>query len=762
MARAALLGLVVCLLLTRAVMAVAPTGRKWTVLGPGGGGAQFIPTISPHDPRRVLVACDMTGAYVTDDGGKRWRMFNLRGRVSLFAFDPLAPDTVYAVADGLWRSDDGAKSWSLVRPDPATVEGITIAGDHGEVTLDPSSGMAADRVTALAIDPGESKTLFAAIRQGSATALFVSSDRGKSWQRSADLPDGGAKIYVDTRSPRADRTLYVVGARSVQRREAGRWTQGRSPTGVARLLEVSLGFPTTGGNPTAYAVSRGAAYVSDDGGMSWTESPAPGQTREMIAVATCLHHPETAYASYRRLRLGDESIFGVMKTADGGRSWQLVRRESRAAAENVKDAWVTERLGPGFGESPFSLGVAPDDPNVCYGTDWARTMRTEDGGATWQALYSRRLPDGSYTSTGLDVTTCYGVHFDPFDARRIFITYTDIGVFRSDTGGRGWVSSSIGIPREWLNTTYWVEFDPAVKGRMWAAVSGVHDLPRPKMWRNRPVATYRGGVCRSDDGGRTWRVSSGGIPQTAVTHILLDPKSPPDSRTLYAAGFGRGVYRSTDGGTTWQAKNVGIQGEEPFAWRLVLDPSGTLYLIVARRSEDERIGGPEDGALYRSMDGAEHWSRVPLPTGVNGPSGLAIDAANPRHLFLAAWSRPVNGRPVGGGVYNSDDGGKSWRNSLAQDQHVYDVTQDPRRPSTLYACGFSSSAWRSDNRGRTWKRIRGYNFKWGHRVVPDPLDPASIYVTTFGGSVWHGPAAGDPSAAEDIVAPAVLRYGVQH
>ncbi|MGA8184002.1 MAG: hypothetical protein WB819_10215, partial [Terriglobia bacterium] len=91
-------------------------------------------------------------------------------------------------------------------------------------------------------------------------------------------------------------------------------------------------------------------------------------------------------------------------------------------------------------------------------------------------------------------------------------------------------------------------------------------------------------------------------------------------------------------------------------------------------------------------------------------------------------------------------------------QHVYDVTVDPRQPNVLYACGFESSAWRSSDRGQTWQRIRGYNFKWGHRVIPDPYDPEMIYITTFGGSVWRGPAEGDPTAPEDIAAPPVLKY----
>ena len=61
--------------------------------------------------------------------------------------------------------------------------------------------------------------------------------------------------------------------------------------------------------------------------------------------------------------------------------------------------------------------------------------------------------------------------------------------------------------------------------------------------------------------------------------------------------------------------------------------------------------------------------------------------------------------------------------------------------------GFESSAWRSADRGVTWTRIPGFNFKWGQRVIPDPLDHNKIYITTFGGSVWHGSVNGRGRAA---------------
>ncbi len=387
-------------------------------------------------------------------------------------------------------------------------------------------------------------------------------------------------------------------------------------------------------------------------------------------------------------------------------------------------------------------------------------MKTSDGGATWSAVYSRKVPVGEWTTTGLDVTTSYGIHFDPFDPQRQFITYTDIGLFRSEDAGKSWDSSTSGVPKAWRNTTYWVVFDPEIHGRMWSVNSGTHDLPRPKMWRRTSVMSYRGGVCRSEDGGKTWVKSNNGMEETAATHILLDRRSSPQARTLYVAAFGRGVYKSTNGGNTWALKTNGMTQKEPFAWRLSQGSDGMLYVLLARRSEDGSIGNDRDGAIYRSTDAAEHWTPVSLPEGVNAPNGLAIDPHSPSRLYLAAWARKTGMHGEGGGIYLSADSGDTWRQVLDRDQHVYDVTIDPRDPNLLYAAGFESSAWRSTDRGEHWARIPGFNFKWGHRVIPDPFERGNVYVTTFGGSVWHGAVNGSPRPF-DIVTPILAPGGLQ-
>jgi len=719
------------------------------VVGPGGGGAMYHATISPHDPSEVLVACDMTGSYISHDGGRSWRMFNLRGAVRFFAFDPIDPHTIYAGTQALWRSTDDGTSWNLVWPRPATVRDVLMATDHADETIVSDANPIGD-IMAFAIDPADSRTLVAGSVKDGKAAIFLSHDAGASWEKLHDLRSAPQKLWIDPSSSKQQRDIYVAGKDGVTARSHGKWLDQPAPADVV-FTDVSTGFSPKQG-VIIYATSKVGVFLSKDGGASWTTSQLPGTGAQVRAVATSLLHPESAYVSYSHLQLSGKTWMGVARTRDAGHTWTLAWKEDKASSPNIHDAWIAKQIGVEWGENPLELGVAEQDPELCYGTDFGRTMITTDGGATWHGAYSKKLPDGNWTSTGLDVTTNYGYLFDPFDKTRRFIPTTDIGLFRSEDSGRSWTRSVTGVPEPWSNTTYWVAFDPAIRGKMWGVMSGTHDLPRPKMWRTRSVTQYRGGVCISLDGGRTWKPSNAGMPETAPTHILLDPTTPAGKRTLWVAAMGRGVYKSIDDGATWILKNRGITQTEPLAWRLARAKDGTLYVTIARRSEDGSIDAPGDGALYKSTDGAESWTQVKLPHGVNGPNGLTVDPENPSRLYLSAWTRATRAHGTGGGIFLSLDAGKTWTNVLDRDQHIYDVTVDPRNANILYAAGFESSAWRSSDRGGHWTRITGFNFKWGHRVMPDLEDPNMVYITTFGGGVWHGAASGD-ARRPDIATP---------
>jgi photosystem II stability/assembly factor-like uncharacterized protein len=758
----------------------APRFDAWKVVGPGGGGTMISPTISPLDPHLVVEHCDMTGAYITHDDGNSWRMFNLLTGIDTFAFDPSDKNVIYAGNVALWLSQNGGRSWSMIFPNPKENTVEHQVGDHADVFLTTGDAAypGAGGISAIAVDPHDSRRLYiaftkehststahvtrslfsvpadAATKENSDSAILMSSDGGTSWKRLAPIPERALLLTFDGND------LVVVAGRGAYR------VNGQGAVSALGQLSsdiFAVGAGHSGEVTWLYATTKeGKVFVSQNGGGTWSEiTPSLGQSAGAFqAIATSTQHPKFAYVGFRELRLGegDENVFnGIAKTQDGGKSWNIVYKESTKPAENLDATWLEQRATQHgesiFFDSPRTLGVAPTDPNICYATDLFRTYRTLDGGKRWKEVNSRRVDDDQWTTRGLDVTTNYGVQFDPFNSKHIYMDNTDIGLFQSDNGGASWKSSSSGVPEEWRNTTYWLAFDPAVKGLMWGAFSGVHDLPRAKDWRHRSPLSFTGGVCVSTDGGWHWTSSNGGMPSTSVTHIVMDPSSPVGKRTLYATGFAHGVYKSVDNGKTWTLKNDGIAGAEPFAWRLTLTRKGTLYLVVARRAEGKNPPAPGPGALYRSTDGAEHWIKMNLPAGVDGPTGLTVDPQNPQRLYLTAWGHEGVEVDHGGGVFLSTNAGETWTPIFQKSQHVYDLTLDPKNPEALYISGFDSAAYRSTDGGGHWSQLKGYNFKWGHRVILDPNDPSKIYITTYGGGVWYGPAAGDPNAQGDVLTP---------
>ncbi len=60
------------------------SSNAWGTVGYGGGGAMFYPEVSPFDPDYAFVSCDMTGSYVTYNGGESWKMFNLHSPVDFY------------------------------------------------------------------------------------------------------------------------------------------------------------------------------------------------------------------------------------------------------------------------------------------------------------------------------------------------------------------------------------------------------------------------------------------------------------------------------------------------------------------------------------------------------------------------------------------------------------------------------------------------------------------------------------------------------
>lgn len=531
----------------------------------------------------------------------------------------------------------------------------------------------------------------------------------------------------------------------------------------------------------AYAFTNSELWVSEDLGVTWERLNDGVITNEKVGIRPCFtmvacaeNDASNAYVvtnNYEGKKDQKKGIhwYGAIKTCDAGKSWNWVWKggggsgeygvQDATDASNLTDAWTHKAFGGEFIQL-MDVGVSPQDGKTAVVTDWYRTMKTTDGGITWKEIYSISNPDGTFTSRGLDVTTTYGVHFDPFDKNHLGISYTDIGYHQSFNGGKSWSRSVTGVPNEWRNTCYWVVFDPDMKGKMWSVWSDMHDFPRGKMTRNpkwKEDNFAKGGVCVSVDGGNTWKPTNEGMGMNSPsTSIVLDPASTPGNRTLYVSAYNKGVFKSTDDGKTWKLKNKGI-GENTCAFELTLAKNGNLFVTISptpQHPEGKKSRKYYSGAVYRSTDGAESWTKLNVSNGSVFPGGMAVDPSNPDRIYLGCWStislsdlvggdiaRSTGGNALikmPGGIFRSDDGGTTWSSIFDQKQYVYDVTTDPYHKGRLYCNTFNQAAYRSDDYGATWKRLTGYDFHWGHRVIVDENDPEKVYITTYGSSVWHG------------------------
>jgi len=759
----------------------------WEKIGPGGGGATFIPTFSYQDAANFLIRCDMTGSYLTKDGGQSYQQINFPNGAAGFAYDPKDSNTIYIGSNSLNQSKDGGKTWQMIFPRKEEIVKEIYTDDHAsyEIEVAPGSLYEKGRIANVKVDPVNSASLYFS----TGNFFFYSSDGGKTWKKE-DCGERIEFIYTNNKSLSSEVYIFTASSQSVFNKQTGKINKRQLPASMSPAFSFTGGIDLKTSKEILYALhhdpkqeidnefGHSEVWVSNDKGNTWQQltntivvNNAAGIKPSYSMIACAELDAAQAYLVTNRYeeKKGNGSIYwyGAFKTDDAGNNWEWVWKGGGGSGQygvkdgigvaNLEDAWSEKAFGGEYIRL-MDVGVAPTDGNTAIVTDWYRTMKTTDGGKTWKQVYSKTQSDGTFTSNGMDVTTAYGVHFDPFDSNHIAISYTDIGYHHSYNGGKSWQRSVAGVPVEWINTCYWVVFDPEVEGRVWSAWSGMHDFPRGKMTRNpKWKENARGGICVSDDGGKTWKPSIEGMGEYApATCIVMDSKSKAGNRVLYASVYNKGVFKSADDGKTWTLKNKGIEANT-CAFELTQTSKGDLFLAVsATPMHKDGKKGREfySGAVYKSTDGAESWTKLNVTNGLLFPNGIEYDPANPDKLFLACWADIdladlVGGDIAGstggnevlkmpGGIFISEDGGKSWKQSFDEKQYIYDVTADPFHKGRFYAVAFNRAAYRSDDSGKSWKKIKGYDFHWGQRPVIDQNNPEKIYITTFGSSVWHG------------------------
>ncbi|MBN1809472.1 MAG: hypothetical protein JW909_10435 [Planctomycetes bacterium] len=727
--------------------------KGWEPTGLSGGGSMFCPAISAADPMLMMTSCDMSGAYISTDGGRFWKMIhhrqlqgNTRAKPGLH---PKDTKIMYAaLGDLIKRSDDQGETWQEWSRVGSRV--------YGEIMFD------FDNPSLMLV--------------GTQDGAAVSYDDGKTWKPCAGVKGEGKAFHVDRTSPVEQRVIFAATNNGIWRSDDHGSTWAEKMNGLPSSEIVSF---AGGSNPAMVMLYcslpgkavdgkfEGGIFRSKDRGETW-EWAMGGEIDKGIEKADQYGDvdvaqfpfvmannvkPMTVLAANLGTGFHPPHHPTIYRSDDAGDNWRaMLYMDQRFEKCNMEwDYMMASRRGKSYQPRPWCAVTSPANPDVVLRIT-GQAYITHDGGKTWFNGHTRLAEGQKYepgcfwVNTGLVVTTTWNYYVDPFEHNRHYICYTDIGFARSLDAGNTWAWWEETKWAPWRNTCYQLAFDPDTPGKIWGAFSDVHDIPNGNIvygnhWNNNPERGP-GGVCISTDSGDSWKPCGKGLPVAPVCSIVLDPKSPKGARRLYAAVFGHGVYRTEDDGQTWKQIGSGLgHPSNTRIYKIVLHKDGTLYaLITARRVN--RVYYKEGMGLYRSRDDGETWECITSDAPIYWPKDFEVHPEDSNVIFLGA---AATGEPESpGGLYRTKDGGATWHQVASKGRQHFGAYFHPKKPDWVYLTmcegSVECSLWLSKDGGDTWLPMNTFPFSNTQRVTVDPDDANTIYVTTFGGSVYKGPA----------------------
>jgi photosystem II stability/assembly factor-like uncharacterized protein len=291
----------------------------------------------------------------------------------------------------------------------------------------------------------------------------------------------------------------------------------------------------------------------------------------------------------------------------------------------------------------------------------------------------------------------------------------------------------------------WRNIGPARGGR---SISATGSVKRPhEYW----FAAAGGGLWKTTDGGTSWQPMTDGKTDTAAFGGVAVCEANPD--VVYATTGesqlrgnvlpGNGVWKTSDGGKTWA--KIGLADVHNFS-RVRIAPKDCDTVFVGGFGH-YGADNPDRG-VFRTKDGGKTWSKVLYRDAKTGAVDISIDPSNPDVVYAAlweAWRKPwgmSSGGP-GSGLFKSTDGGGSWTeisraSGLPKDGLLgkIGVSVSPVDPNRVYAIiehEASGGVYASNDGGKTWEKrndsrdLRQRAFYYT-RIVADPKDKERVYV----------------------------------
>lgn len=364
-------------------------------------------------------------------------------------------------------------------------------------------------------------------------------------------------------------------------------------------------------------------YKSLDAGKTFA-NVGLRQTQSIARIVIDPRNSDVVYVAAVGHLFGPNPERGLYKTADGGKTWTLVK-----FIDN--DTGFTD------------IAMDPADPRILYAASYQRRRvpwgfngggpgsglwRSTDAGRTWSRVSGNGFPDGLLGRIGLAVSRS-----------KPNVVYAQVEVGAS-AGAGGNVTADGKEPRPGVL--------PAGAGRRGA------QSPAPDPTRS--------GVWRSEDRGRTWRIVSNNDDRPMYySQVRVDPA---DDRIVYT--MGAPFYKSVDGGRTFKVVQGIAHSDHHAMW---IDPKNPRHLVLGN-----------DGGLDVSYDQGETWEFVnTVPVGQF--YAISADMRKPYYIYgglqdNGTWGGPSATRSREG-ISNAD-----WFKVGGGDGFYTQV--DPTDPNVVY------------------------------------------------------------------------------
>ena len=605
------------------------------------------------------------GMYKSTDAGKTWTHVGLEEttKINKMVVDPKNPDVVIASTQGdashhgqgIYRTTDGGKTWeNTLRPENANgTRDVEYAFDDPKVVF--------------ATSPGQGGFGFGGGQpQGpNGTALYKSTDEGKTWKKVETLPQFNGRISVAIAMHTRGQRVYVIGngiqgGSGLVRSDDQGATWQRMAADDSRITNGQGGYSSgvwvDTQNPDVVYTIATTVYRSTDGGKTFGAfKGAPGGEDPHVAWIDPTDD--------KRIFFGFDQ--GPAVTLDGGQTWsgyyQLpIAQIYHISTDTRYPYWV---MGSQQDTGAISTRSRSDQGQITE-VDWYPVPSSEFGTV---------VPDP------LKPTTVYGYGYG---------TGQGNGMIKIDleTGQWGNVAPNFGTDRNLYaeSRDIWKRFDTAFE----------------------PKAMYAGYNCIlvTRDGAQTWK---------AFSPDLTTPKGQP----MRPCGVAP-APTPAPGATPTPTPEAPTPTPMPAGARPTPPPAISDFSISTVK-RGVVWSGSSTGQVYNTMDGGKTWNNVTnfndLPANANF---VTVEAGhsdvNTAYLLanVGTGRGPAPAGPEQHYIYRTHDGGKTWTrivSGLPVDERtgsqVHVIREDPKQKGLLFA-GTETTVYVSFDDGDHWRSLR--------------------------------------------------------